>query len=365
MPTGQPSLQPVSRPSIRPSAQPTSAPTSSNGLAVPYIYNMTVAPGQNNVTIRLQLRYEAFSGKRTSGTIYCAAFPTGSVPTSTVSVVSRAVRMQYMTATDPLGHTVVVSGLTALTPYTAYVFIDVGNGYAMSFSAVLGTKHAFTTTCCMSVYFTNAPVSVRGDVSTYTSNLGVPSFASFVFSYALEAIPNRTASVVVTPRFYASNGTFLTSAVRAVPSSVTFKAGMSQAQLSTLGVFYISATTAFTGTVNMVMTTNSNQYQNTTTTIHIVNANTPMNAPQLQSAVFAASGAFFSVIFNVPTDQAGITRTKWPCTKLFNFTGSSAATCTWINASAVTASFGTLVQNVNYLTPGQMVHTLMTYPYHS
>ena len=345
---------------MRPSAQPTSVPTGSNGLAIPYIYNMTVVPGQNNVTIRLLLRYAPFSGKLASGTIYCAAFPSGSVPTSTTSIISRAVRIQYVSATDPLGHTVVVSGLNALSTYTAYVYIDVGNGYAMSFSSSLGTKHTFTTTCCMAVYFTNAPVSVRGDVSTYaSSSLGVSSLTSFIFSYALEAIPNRTASVIVTPRFFATNGSVLSNMVRAVPSSVTFKAGMSLAQLSTLGVFYISATKAFTGTVNMVMTTNNKEYMNSTTTIQIVNANTPLSAPQLQSAVFSASGAFFYAIFNVPTDQAGITLSAWPCTMLFNFTGSSAATCTWINASTVTANFGTVVQNGHYLTPGQKVHPLI------
>ena len=341
---------------MRPSAQPTSAPTGSSGLAVPYIYNMTVVPGQNNVTIHLHLKYAPFSGKLTPGTIYGAAFPSGSVPTSTISILSNAVHIQYVKATDPLGHTIVVSGLTALTSYTAYVYIDVGNGYAMSLSAVLGTKHPFTTTCCLGVSFTNAPVTIRGDVSTYSNSLGVSSLNSFVFSYALEKISNRTASLVVTPRFFASNGSSLTNVVRAVPPSITFNAAMSLAQLATLGVFYISAPKAFTGTVKMVMSTNSNQYANSTTMINIVNANSPLMAPQLQSVVFAASGAFVSMMFNMPTDQAGIKLSTWPCTMLFNFTGSTAATCTWINASTVTATFGTVVSNVHYLTPGQQVH---------
>ena len=88
-PSGQPSSQPTNptgQPSRQPSSHPTAAPTLDIRPGLPFVIKMTVTPQAHNVTVWFSMGIPPLS-KDASGDVYCAAFPTGTVPASEGTII--------------------------------------------------------------------------------------------------------------------------------------------------------------------------------------------------------------------------------------------------------------------------------------
>ena len=104
-PSGQPSSQPTNptgQPSRQPSSHPTAAPTLDIRPGLPFVIKMTVTPQAHNVTVWFSMGIPPLS-KDASGDVYCAAFPTGTVPASegTIIVINPP-PLRQLTTFDPL-----------------------------------------------------------------------------------------------------------------------------------------------------------------------------------------------------------------------------------------------------------------------
>lgn len=310
---------------------------------------MTVTPRNHNVTIWMQLAIPPLSNDA-AGDIYCAVFKPGYVPSSSDLVVNAAVKHSYTSAVAPTGHYVTIPSLVALREYQSYCYIEATGYFGVPFAAVLNSTRVFNTTCCKDISFANSPSYVFGDVFKYKNSAA----SKYVFNYALEAAPNA-GSVTITPTFTFPNGTALApSLLLAVPPTVTFTSSTPAFKLTSAGIFYLTASSRISGDLNIRLgVAGSTEYVSTSTTVTIMGSNDPLPAPQLLSAAFGGNGASFSVVFDAPTDQAGITASTWPCSQLFTFTGSNYTTCSWTDSGTVMGKFGTLDAAKAYLAPAQ------------
>eukprot|EP01034_Spumella_vulgaris_P047393 gene47393-biopygen15474 len=141
--------------------------------------------------------------------------------------------------------TVIVKGLSAVTTYDVYSYVQSTAGYGSGVSAVQATKLSVTTACCKTLSFSNAPGSVYGDVTGKYSSGSATS--SYIFTYSLSAAPRST--VTVTPIF--KNLDYSPSNVLAtVPASKTFTSSS-----SIQGSFYVSASALLSGQFYVVLNT--------------------------------------------------------------------------------------------------------------
>ena len=316
---------------------------------------MIVSPQAHNVSIWLQLDIPP-TDKDASGAVYCAVFPAGTVPSSSDFLVSVGSMVSYTSAINPAGVTVYVTQLVALTSYTSYCYIEAAGGWGVTYQTVLSTARTFDTACCKVVTFTNAPSAVFGDVTKYKSGSSV---SKYVFTYAVEAAPRYTKTIRVIPRFFFANGTAIVAGITATPSSVVFTGDMVSYQLTSNGLFYLTADRTIAGSILVQLVISgpgSNEFTSGTSTIvTIISSNDPLPAPILLSTVFGNNGASFAINFDTTTDQAGITASYWYCSQLFTFVGSNYTTCSWSDSATVTGKFGTLDLTKSYLSPGNLV----------
>ena len=316
---------------------------------------MIISPQTHNVSIWLQLDIPPTT-KDASGTVYCAVYPYGTVPSSADLIVSEGAMMEYTSAIDPAGVTIYVTQLVALTSYTSYCYIEAAGGWGVTYQTVLSTARSFDTACCKVLTFTNAPSTVFGDVTKYKSS---SSASKYVFTYTVEAAPRYSKTIRVIPRFYFANGTAIVAGVTATPSSVVFTGDMVSYQLTSSGLFYLTAARTISGSILVqLMTTGpgSNEFSSgTSTSVTIIGSNDPLPAPIMLSTVFGNNGASFTINFDTTTDLAGITDSYWYCSQLFTFVGSNYTTCSWSDSATVTGNFGTLELTKSYLSPGGRV----------
>ena len=376
-PSGQPSFQPSSQPSMQPSGQlsreptkhpqnmpsaspslfdatnkpfcipsvaPTLRPTLSITPSIPKMKITVVGRSAHNVSLTIVL-----SANRDSiGAIFCLAMKAGTIPTSIDAVKSGGTMRHYLTSTKPI--TIVIPGLLALASYKAYCYVELSDGSGSAYDDVIATSQVFSTSCCHSLSFSNAPVSVYGDVSQYSSTSGNIDLSTYVFSYYLDAPPAR-GSVVVTPKIILVDGIATSYNVAVVPSSLEFFSSYSASRLQ--GNFYLNTTSAVSGnfSVSLVVTGHDrNNFTTTPTNVRILARDQPLPGPRLMTCVFHSSGGYFDVVFDRPTDQAYITMDSWYCNQLFIFVGSNATICSWTSLSTVKGTFP--VVTASSLSPG-------------
>ena len=318
-----------------PTSTPTSGLTISITPPIPKITSIVVIPSSHNVSVTVHL-----SAVRDSpGAVYCIAMSEGSVPSSTGEVMSGGTAKQYLTSTKSL--TIVIPGLLALVSYQIYCYVELSDGSGSNYADVIATSQLFSTSCCHSILFSNAPVSVYGNVSLYMSSSSKSDLSTFVFSYYLESAPSQ-GSIIVTPTITFENGTTSSGdiSVISVPSSAEFRSSYSLSRLK--GQFYLSTTSTVSGTflVSLIVTgQDQSTFTTATTLVHILSVDQPLQAPRLLSSAFDSSGGYFTIKFDRPTDQAGIKADKWSCDDLFTFTGSNTTTCSWTSQSTIKATF--------------------------
>ena len=276
-----------------------------------------------------------------TGTVYCAAYESGTVPASTNALLASPYTASYKNIADTVY--VTIGSLLALHKYAIYCFVKSGTGTSNSLAAVLATKTTVSTACCQSVTFTNAPTSVFGDVTNYAAGS-----ASYVFTYQLGAPPSQNYITVTPIVAYAGTGTAPSIIVTVTPASTTF----TSTATSLTGSFYLSYAGFDTALYNVYLAIGGpTQYEfthNVTTSVSVVGAGKPPAAPKLSVAQFGNTGSFVAFTFDADTNQGGISATtSWACNQLFKFPGAATTQCVWMNNSQVQATFGSISSNTN------------------
>ena len=350
-PSGHPSLKPVTfspstigdknRPTYSPTVKssptpvPTSRPTISITPSIPKIVSIVVTPSSHNATLTIAL----FTIRDSPGAVFCMAVRKGSVPSTIGEVKSGGTAKEYLTSTKSL--TIVIPGLLALASYQTYCYVELSSGLGSNYADVIATSQVFSTSCCHSILFSNAPVSVYGDVSLYASPSSNSDPVTFVFSYYLESAPSQ-GSIIVTPTITFENGTTSSDdiSIISVPSSAEFRSSFSLSRLK--GQFYMSTASTVSGTflVSLIVTGQDHStFTTATANVLILSNDQPLTAPVLMPCMFDRSGGYLVVAFDKPTDQAGITADMWPCIKLLIFTDANITTCSWTSLSTIKVIF--------------------------
>ena len=268
-----------------------------------------------------------------AGTVYCAAFPSGTVIASNREVLTapRSGKSGYLAGAQSAD--VTISGLSAITTYTTYCAVVTINGVDSVLADTLSTVKAVETACCKLLTFTNAPRSVYGDLTRYSAS---PA-SQYVFDYVLSSAPGST--VTVTPTLTASSNGADPTAVTVRPSSVT----ITSTSTALTGRFVLSAIAAVNGTFTVTLTpsgTSAAQFSPASTLVTVLKSSFARPPPNLSSAKFANNGGSVGILFDGPTNKAAVTASTFACSQVFEFTGASAATCSWISNSAVRAMLG-------------------------
>ena len=237
--------------------------------------------------------------------------------------------------------TVIISGLLALKSYQSYCYVQLSDGSGSEYVDVISMPRLFNTTCCRTVSFSNAPISVYGDVSQYISS-GNSGLSAYVFSYYLESAPTHGA-IVVTPTITLEDGSTSNYSVITVPSSAEFMSTYTSSRLK--GQFYISAASTVSGGFRISLEVSGQDkmtFSTATTLVNILSISQPLPAPALESCKFDESGGYLVVNFDKSTDQGGITADTWPCSQLLEFAGSNQTICSWTSLSTIKVVFTSL-----------------------
>ena len=276
-----------------------------------------------------------------SATLYCIALANGSVPSSIGAVkaartdgfpsrgIAAAVPLERI---YPLSVNMTISNLNATQKYAIFCYAETAVGTGNDLRAVIRTGISATTLCCRMVSFTNAPSYVYADVKRYNSSSNV----LYIFTYELPVAP--TNSLQVAPVI--TLGGVISTDIIAVPPSSTFS---SSSQLT--GQFYLSARPS-TADVSVKLSLSFGGpdlgfYAGESTGVRVLSSPSLTPDPIMKSCQFSDNAEAAFIYFDSSTDEAGIKNSTWSCALLFEFTGSSKSTCTWLTASTVRISFPT------------------------
>ena len=310
---------------------PTASPTIPLRPPIPKIKRVYVAPGASNATVIVALQLSV-----APLTVYCLTLKLWQGPPTSVGLIRTTGASRQFNPGDNSNVTVSVSGLNALQSYQVFCFVQLSDGTGGSLSDVVNSATAFNTTCCKAITFINAPVSVMGDVTLYTSN---SPQSLYIFRVALESAP-MNGNVTIVPRIRLSNGYALnrTQAVNATPSSLTFS---STTPSRLTGQFFLNALPFIKGSyvidLRVQGSASSQYFGGASTAVTVLSSSQPLPAPRLLSVIFANSGGYVVISFDTATDQGGISDNSWSCDRLFTFIGASIASCAWADLSTIRA----------------------------
>jgi hypothetical protein len=339
---------------------PTSAPTVT--AIVPLVSQMIISEKEKSSLSLLVtlIKTRVFVGDISSGYLYCVAMMNGSAPSCVGSLKvpdSDVASSKNVVVTFPIGSmfpltlSVTFTGLLASQTYAMYCYVETSLGTGNAFSEVLKTRTIETTNCCKTLAFTNSPLFIFGDVSKYTKS---NTKFIYLFTFSLSSAP--LISLQVAPMFKAIGSMLMSTDIVAIPSIFNFA---STSQLT--GQFLLSASSDISETysISLIATgPSTSEYKSYTTIVQLLSNFSTLPAPLITSSRFSDSGQAVVITFDSSTDQAGVITISWACSLLFTFTGASRTTCTWVNTSAVSASFGVVTDvasNVLYLSTGDSV----------
>jgi hypothetical protein len=124
------------------------------------------------------------------------------------------------------------------------------------------------------------------------------------------------------------------------------------------GQFSLSGSLSISGLYTLYLTkkgADKAQYDDSAMiSVTLLASSSPLPSPVMVVSQFTDSGQNVMITFNAPTDQAG-KQGPFACNFLFDFTGASQTTCTWVNSSVVSVSFGVYTDTITYLAIGESV----------
>jgi REJ domain len=315
-----------------------------------------------SVSIAATLNKEKFAvGDFAIGTLYCTILQNGTEPKTAGSVKAAAVIKSSKGASAaiaagssfPQTLKMTFNSLMASESYAVFCYAETSGGRGSSLSSVLKTKKIVTTECCKMISFTNTPAFVYLDLSKY---IGASS-SLYVFTYSLPVQPSSELRVFPV---LSLDGAVSTD-VLVTPSATTFSPS-----LPLEGKFFLSSRKDIAGnyTLSLKIDVNSTLvakiggqkfaltpyvdtapagnplFVSTPVFVQLLSLQSPVPAPILTSVQFTDGGEAVFMLFNSPTDEAGIKTADWRCSSIFEFKNASQTICEWVNATAVRGTFG-------------------------
>jgi hypothetical protein len=304
--------------------------------SVPKLQNITLSSDQESITVSLSVSTSGYGGK-----VYCAAF---AAPATLLS--NFAIREKGFGASTPrlevlaegIEHQrVAITGLTADQEYDVFCFTEDSSGNQMSLAVVKSLSQNTTTACCRQVEFTNVPLSVNGDYTSYPAASDTDSY-----KIKVQVLDTPSTEIEVIPMLYHRNGTLYSGDnIHFIPESVTFTSTNTDYSSKT-GSFLIDATAdagkymlqlEVAGSGKDQFEANANSFSNFSIVL-----DTPIpDSPSLKSAIFSNSGSNIFVQMTAPIDLSRfsqqVSAQSWSCGKLLDFPGSSQSTCVWKNST--------------------------------
>ena len=284
------------------------------------VLTFAVSPGMTSATVSIKV-----GSSSSIGTLCCAGFSTGASIRSVfqVRVLGTCANVLQGSNID-----LSITGLISGKSYDFYCYAETSSGVGSSLQQVLSTKVLATTTCCRTISFLEAAVTVvvpSGDR---------PSTSALF--YELDTAPD--SEVIVSPVFLVSNGS-VTNTVKALPSKYLFT-NVSSLQGSFIvqglpGVYRVSL--ALSGL-------DAAKYSLTSSILVKVLLSSGSTSyippvPYLQSAQFGSSGSYATIKFSSKTNRASLGSASWPCNSLLTFVGSASCSCSWLDDQQVLISF--------------------------
>jgi hypothetical protein len=275
------------------------------------------------------------------GTINVAIFSSGSSVRSVNDVLVQ--NIIYTVADSSSVAKIFFGSLSAAKSYDVYILTSSVTGAMMTTSQVTATKQTITTACCR-------PVAVGlSVVSLFQTRQGVSDVS---VTAATRPDTNITVSLYL-KHSESGNITHL------LPSAVLFSANLKTALSQSLSISSLS--TVSSGSLVLfanISGPDAAKYSvfYGTRTLKVIGLNEQPPTPVFSSAVFSNDGSKLLLGFNSATNKAGILSTAFTCSKLFSFTGVSAATCQWVSSSLVSAQLGPTAT----LVPGSSVSIAST-----
>lgn len=209
-----------------------------------------------------------------------------------------------------------LSGLLPFTTYRTYCTAVTLQGNEMTLTAARASGITATTLCCKTV-------TVRLNVGSLVESSTLQRGLSVTF----DAPPSSSVTALLTFRSSASAGSAASSVF---PSSQLVRS--TSAQVGQVQYFTAVAGVAGIYTLEVVLSGPSAAEYNVSYSgsrvLRVLAADVEPGTPQLLSATFSSDGSSVAVAFSAPTDKGGY-QNAFPCAKLLNFTGSSAASCQW------------------------------------
>ena len=368
VPTSVPSSQPSQQPSLQPTARPTERPTTKAEWHIPptfaptvYPTVITTPPEIDNITVvanrtSLSLTVILYHDNTTlvdaeGGTLYCAQVVNGSALATDFSIgeiKATGVSVLYRSTSFPLWLSLVIDGLTPLTAYKVYCYVETAGGLGTYVEDVAASAVIATTLCCKQVYFVNAPPYVYD--TTLARSLGSSlQSEDYVYTYALEAAPSAT-NITIRPRVTSySNASYdddTVASIRFQPTTWTFTSESLDSELT--GRFVILTGSSMSGyiTVGLEIEAGSinndaaDEFEPQSLSLFVLSSADRIPAPAMTSGTFSNSGGYVLIEFDSRTDGGGLlASTSWRCSALFVFAGADVTACTWTDPKTVRAIF--------------------------
>jgi len=276
-----------------------------------------------------------------SGTLYCAAFRAGDVPSSVVAISTNpnANTVHFFSSNSSIvGLT--LRGLSPDSSYDMYCYTDNFNIHSMPLSEALISKTFFTTKCCKRAMIRSSSKFI------YQSFQG-SNIPDSQWLISLNAMPRAAVQLNLTvSRVNCATPTAslqIQSDAVAIPRLFSFDKYSRSLDASFIlrgtvkGCYFLQAV--------VVSPSNKDRYLPVNASFTVESWRVVPDAPLLKSATFSVDGYAINVLFTASTDRAIIALSnnslqQFNCSLLLKFPAAGRSRCRWTSDSVLTALVG-------------------------
>ena len=316
-----------------PSSQPTSTPTR---IRLPVVRVREILHTASRFSVSLQVVFTDYAFY--AGTMYCTAVRASILSLSSnqsYSLVFAGSKASYLSGSTDVR--VTIEGLAAVQKYSILCGAQSVFGVTSSASDIVNSVVNVTTTCCRSVSLTSAPSYLYAD--------GAQNIGKNVFTFSLSSLPDQ--DLFVTPTLWLRSNisaavssvdvalAFFTPSVVRIYSNSSRSSLLSSVLLST--DYHLSPSSWYL--VRFVLSGSDADKYNVTSTaaLTILYSDAPPPVPQLLFVRLSDNGNALYMVFDSSTNSAGISSSRWPCSRLWQFTSAANSTCNWLNKTTIFA----------------------------
>lgn len=277
---------------------------------------------QSAAVTRTSVSVKVHTAGKDGAFVYCGAFRTVPVAGLLLSAIKAQKYVKFAEApTQILSFDIV--GLLPAMEYTLLCTSVTTVGTELTPVAVLKSATSLTTECCRQMY-----------VSLLTTTALSGTLTQNAIAVSVDAPPSSIMFVQFNFVFVNSTGTTAAStyptSLRFTNSSQIGSASYVAVVAGTVGVQRVTVTAVMAGARPLV----HEVVYRTGRTLAVTSVRGVPAVPKIQSAAFSNDGSYVTLTFDSATNKAGY-QSSFPCLKLLSFTGASAATCQWADATKI------------------------------